>query len=413
MNGRTRTLGVTLALVLILLGSATGCWNRREPENLAHALGIGFDIDEVGNYKAYVQLSNPEGAGGSGKPPEKGTSPASSAWTVSAIGRTPYEAIANTVPFVSRELSVAHVGIIVISERLARQGISPILDALERERTLRTTTRIMVARGDVGKVMSAKVPMEEVTSQAISRGMPVSERERSIVPVKYTTDVIDTLSQPGKEPLLAQLTVLDELSNTSSEVSADGKANEETNPKPPLKLAGAAVFRGDRMVGWMDERETRGWAWLANSVHRAVMVIDLPEAGEGEYTTVIVSQASSKLRPKIDGGNIRFELKVLVDGRIEDQTAPTDFFDSRENVASMNSRVATAIKHDVEKALRTAQSLRADVFGLGWMLYRTKYKEWQKVEGRWDDIFPQVSVEMDIRVDVRRSGLVTKAGAKR
>ena len=412
MSRRTQGLVVALALVLILLVSATGCWNRREPENLAHALGIGFDIDDTGKYRVFVQLSNPEGAGAASQP-SGNTSSADPAWTVSAVGRTPYEALFNTVPLFSRELSVAHVGVIVISERLAQQGIGPILDVLERERTLRTTTRIMVARGDVGKVMSAKVPLEKVTSLGISRAVTVSERERSGLPVKYATDVIDTLAQPGKEPLLAQITVLDEQGHTRNEASKDGDTNKETNPKPPLRLAGAAVFRGDRMVGWMDERETRGWGWLTNMVNRTIMVIELPDAGEGEYMTVVISQVTNKLKPRIDGDNIRFELKIFADGNIEDQTASTDFFHSRENVASMNSRVATAIRNDVEKALRTAQSFNADVFGLGWLLYRTKYKEWKKVDDRWDEIFPQISVDMDIRVDVRRSGPVTRAGAKR
>ncbi len=400
MSGRSRIMAIIL--IWILLISTAGCWNRREPENLAHALGIGFDIDDkTGLYKAYVQFSNPQGSGDSSQSSEKG-SPSAPAWTVSAEGRTPYEAIFNTVPFVSRELSVAHVGIVIISERLAQKGIGPILDLLERERTLRTTIRPLVAKGDIGELMTASLPLEEVTSLGISRGMSVARLERSILPAKYVTEVIDTLAQPGKEPLLPKIEALDNKDAASSE--------KEANQKPPLKAAGGAVFRSEHMVGWMDEREIRGWSWLTNNVGKAIVVIDLP-AREGEYMTVIISQASSKLKAIVDGDDIRFELKLSVDGRIEDQTAPIDLFENRENVGSMNRRIATVIRNDIEKALTKAQSLGSDVFGLGWLLYRTRYKDWLKVEERWDEIFPLVSVDMDIRVDVRRSGLITKAGA--
>lgn len=384
----------------------TGCWNRREPENMAYVLGLGFDLEEeTGLYRAYAQFSNPRGAGATSQSQDQEGKPQYT-WTTSALGQTPYEAIFNIVPLVPRQLAGSHVAIVAISEELARHGIGPILDLFERERALRLTTRPFVVKGEVGRLLTTELPLEEIGSLGVSRGASVCRMQRSIVPVNYLLDVISDLADPGKEPLVARLEV------SGSAEQEDESEKGDASPEAQVRLVGGAVFHGDRLVGEMNGREVRGWAWVTNRVGRAVLVLELP-GSEGEHMTVVISQASSRLEPVLDGGNIRFSLRLLVDGRIEDQTGPLDLITRPDYRASINRRVAAVIRNDIEMALAKAQSLRADVFGFGRLLYRTRYRDWLRVEDRWEEIFPQIVVNVDIRADVRRSGLINRTGAMR
>ena len=384
---------------------ATGCWNRREPENLAYVLGLGFDLcEKTGLYEAYAQFSNPKGAGASNQSQNQ-SSKSQSTWTTQARGHTPYEAIFNMVPLVPRQLSGSHVAIVVISEKLAKQGIGPILDLFERERALRITTRPLVVKGEVGKLLTAELPLEEINSLGISRGASMCRVQRSIVPINYLVDVINHLAEPGKEAMIARLEVL----NTKETLEEESEGDQDS-VAAPVKLAGGAVFRNDRLVGEMNEREIRGWSWITNRVGRAVLVLELPEGAEGEYMTVVISQANSKLKTVVDGNHVSYRLRLYVDGRIEDQTGPLTLLNGPENIANINSRVATVIRNDIEMALAKAQSLKADVFGLGWLLYRTRYRDWLKVQGQWEETFSQVSVDLDIRADIRRSGSIHRTG---
>ena len=43
-------------------------------------------------------------------------------------------------------------------------------------------------------------------------------------------------------------------------------ALKSTRNQAVLKLGDLGVFRGDRLVGWMKRKESRGVAWLSNSV---------------------------------------------------------------------------------------------------------------------------------------------------
>ena len=202
MTKQVRVVAAWLLLGFILTTCITGCWNRREPENMHYALGFAFDIDDEGLYTAHIQIPNPEDGNSGGNGQQAGGSAAHPSWTVSAKGETPYQAIFGAFPFLSKELSVAHVGVVIISEKLARQGIGPILDLLERERTLRISSRVLVAKGDVGKIMSVSVPLDSASSLSISRALSILEKDQSIIPFKDATHIIDTLAQPGKEPMV-------------------------------------------------------------------------------------------------------------------------------------------------------------------------------------------------------------------
>ncbi|MGI6165963.1 MAG: Ger(x)C family spore germination C-terminal domain-containing protein [Limnochordia bacterium] len=81
----------------------------------------------------------------------------------------------------------------------------------------------------------------------------------------------------------------------------------------------------------------------------------------------------------------------------------------REVVPAQSVRLAMG---ETKKVLSTAQALNSDIFGFGWMLYRKEYKHWQGMEADWDEIFPQITLKMDVRADIRRSGLVAKVGTK-
>ncbi len=144
-----------------------------------------------------------------------------------------------------------------------------------------------------------------------------------------------------------------------------------------------------------------------------MLVLEMPGFGEEEYMTVVISQSRGKVIAVPDGDSVRYELKLLVDGRIEDQTGSLDLIARPDQVASINRRVAAVIQHDIEMALAKAQSLQADVFGLGWLLYRTRYQGWLQIQDRWHEMFPRIVMDLDIRANIRRSGLINRTGILR
>ena len=103
----------------------------------------------------------------------------------------------------------------------------------------------------------------------------------------------------------------------------------------------------------------------------------------------------------------RYSLQAFIaaEGRIEDygcDELPLE----EEYFNSLGRRMAEAIRSDVEMGLDKARELKADVFGMGNIMYRTKPKEWARMEGRWEELFPQIKVDIEIEALIERPGLV-------
>lgn len=385
-----------------------GCWNLREPEDMAHVLAVAFDLDEKRDlFKVYAQVANPPALAGEGVSESGGARSASGGkpfWTVSARGHTPLEAMRNLVPLSTKELFWSHASLLVISEKLARKGVLPIMDTFERDRQLRMIARPVVCEGDVGSLMEAEFPLEKAGAEGLLHGVTAVARQRSVFPTMFLSEAVATLSEPGIEMVIGRVEVLSGESKTTSSRSGV--------PKPPVKFSGAAVFRKDRMVGWLNEREARGWHWLMGRVSGSNLILTVPGA-KGSPLTVEVSAASVKVEPLVKGDNVRMKVTLKTEGRIQEVAAPEDLAIEGETIESLKRRLAQVIRNDMEAAISKAQALRSDIFGFGWSIYRTRYNDWKKLEKRWEEIFTVIPVELNVKAEIRRSGLIAEPPSAR
>ena len=187
-----------LLLIGLFVTISTGCWDRREPELLVFVLSVGFDKEPSGDYKIVAQMFNPlalsqEGSGGGSPGGDKKPS-----WVVEASGQTPFEARKNLAPMVSRELFWSYTSTVLISEKLAREGIRPIMDLLERERQFRLIARPLVAEGDIKEILASQYPLEGCSGQALLRQLNTGDKMRSIAPVLEMRELINVAAQPGR-----------------------------------------------------------------------------------------------------------------------------------------------------------------------------------------------------------------------
>ena len=75
----------------------------------------------------------------------------------------------------------------------------------------------------------------------------------------------------------------------------------------------------------------------------------------------------------------------------------------------MDEMFAVEIKSLCEKALNKAQKeLKTDIFGFGETIHRKYPKMWKKMKDNWDDIFPNLPVNITVEVDTKQLGGIGK-----
>jgi spore germination protein KC len=75
-------------------------------------------------------------------------------------------------------------------------------------------------------------------------------------------------------------------------------------------------------------------------------------------------------------------------------------------VAFLEQKKTDAIRGEILAAFEKARELDADIFGFGDAVYQRYPKEWESMKDRWDEIFPDIELEISIQAKLRLMGRI-------
>lgn len=393
-----RFLLVVMGIGLLLLG---GCWNRREVETLAFVMAAGIDkAAEPDKMQLTVQIARPtalvsaSGAGG-------GSGSERAFWLVSSTGYTPFDATRSFAAQSSRRLFWAHNRWMVIGEEAAREGIQDLLDFFVRDGETRRTVRLAVFKGGkASDFLQTELEMERLSSEAY---IGIVQNSRIGLSTAVDIDIhhfLLSLAGEGIEPVAIRAEIIDR----PPDVDIRGQMERSVISSAP-RITGAAVFKGPKLVGWLDKPETRGYNWVVGEAKSSIIVIKRPE-DENKYIGIELIRAGSNITAEMVGGRPTITIAIEAEGVVGDIEDMLLVTDSVAAVTSMERRMATVIANEVYSALEKARELGSDIFGFGQAFYRQHPKEWRHLKENWNDQgFQELEVKVEVKSSIRRSGL--------
>jgi spore germination protein KC len=213
---------IIFCILLLNLTLLSGCYDSRGIEDLAYVTAIGLDISENNLLYLTMQISIPSSGSSSGS--ESGSSQSSKAneITVECTSINTGLALANS--YISKELDLSHCKVIIISEMLAKSGISSYVDTLANNIEIRPDCNIIITKCDAKDfIENAKPSIEALTARYY---------EVSINSSKYTgytpsTELIEFIGNMKNTTIQASA-ILGGL-NTNIENSSSISANSDNN----------------------------------------------------------------------------------------------------------------------------------------------------------------------------------------
>jgi spore germination protein KC len=393
------------ALILITTAALTltGCWNRRDPENLALVLATAFDYNnETQKYEVIAQMANPIAMGGEDAG-QGGGGEKKTYWTVYGDGAASHQAMRNLTLKVSREFFWAHNRVFVFSESIARKGIYPIMDMSARERQLRASAHVAVAEGDIKKLMEAEFPLEEGGAKGLDRQIATIIYERSLFPEKTLNELYSTLSQPGVEMFIGRIKVIADADTPAGGEGAG--ASESPTTAPPVLIGGGALFKGDRMVGWADEQETIGWAYASGRVFRSMLYIKDP-VDDKTPIGIDIEGVENKMHLESGTEGPRIIVEIKARGHLHDIPVDRDLTLESGYIKSLEQRGAQEIRNAVHSAIDLSRRMESDIIGFGNLIYRKQPRLWNEIGDRWYEVFKDIEIDVRVNMNIRRTGLI-------
>ncbi|WP_243388038.1 Ger(x)C family spore germination protein [Bacillus kexueae] len=387
-------LGMIFVIITAVL---TGCWSRRELNDLAIAIAIGIDKGEDGNYLVSTQIVNPaEIASKTGSGGTVGYTPVS---TYQTTAGTIMEAMRQLTTVSPRKIYVAHIRMLVIGEEVAKDGLKDVLDFFSRDHEFRTDFFIVVTKDTKAEdVLSIFTQLEKMPANKMFSSLEMSEKSWAPTRGVFLDELINDLVTDGKEPVLTAITVKGE-----AEKGEHAENVQEIVPDARLKYENLAVFKGDKLIGWLDKDESKGLNYVTGKVENTVGPITCPNGGE-----LITEQIRTKSTVKghVKDGKPEIYVDIWAESNIAEVSCQVDLtkpetITELEKIA--NKRVEELAKFAIEKAQKDFQS---DIFGFGDVIYRKHPKEWKKLKKNWDETFASMPIHVNADFRIRRLGTV-------
>ena len=245
-----RILPVLLTALSIL--PASGCWNYKELETMAIVAGVSFDRSNTGvGYHLTFETLDTSGS-------SDGRSSAVKSQIIETDGYTIFDAARNATRRSNKKLYYGACEVVIVSSELAYEGIAPVLDLLNRDSEPRATIDLFISQASTAEeIIRQKSPNSSITSFALDKINTNNPKYLSKSPYVQLYQADNMLGGEGAALILPALDIVDNQGDKTSE------------------LSGTAVFRGDRLIGFLGIEESKYMLFIKNQVRGGLLLLNM------------------------------------------------------------------------------------------------------------------------------------------
>ena len=386
--------GIFILLILILFVS--GCWDKRELNELAIIVAIGIDkIDD--EYLVSAQVAVPSELS------SKGGGPGHSQVTLyKAKGPTVFEAICQLTKSSPRIMYLGHLRMLIIGETLAREGIGDSLDFLARNWEVRWDFYVAIAKDSTAEnILNVQTPLENIPGAEMYFTLLNSDKTYANTLSVTLLELLRDLDRTGKQPVLTGVHIMGDPKSGSDKSNIDS-----IKPAAKIEFDGLAILHKDKLVGWLDEKDTKSFNSITNHINKSVATISCPNKGK---VNIEIQQFNSKMKGKFKNGKPEVDINILLKGNVGGVECELDL-NKEETLHALEKTFEREVKNAIEKTINKVQKeVDVDIFGFGAAIYHDDPKGWKKVEKNWDEEFSDVKVKVTVNLDIQLIGAINNS----
>ncbi|WP_234489242.1 Ger(x)C family spore germination protein [Paenibacillus sp. S28] len=386
-----------LLSVALLTG---GCWDSQELNTLSIISATSIDRNK-GKWEISFQVVIPQSiatqTGG-------GSAGSQSPTTIfSTKGRSIAEAMQNASLETSRKLFFAHNSVLILSEDVARkEGVGEILDFFLRPFESRETMSVLLTKGKASNLLEVLIPSEKISGNAIQRIIDQSQKNLSMVQNMRLIDFARMIASPDESAMAPELEVSGDLTKQSSL-----DALKKTRNEAVIKLGKLGVFRKDKLVGWIDQKDSSSVAWLSDRVSSMMVVFPCSAKDQKEQLlSYRVMKSSTKLEPKVIHGRSIIFAKIQATGAIDEAGCNLDL-KKPSVIRELERTISKQIGDDVMTTWSHLQEMNVDLAGFMNAIHRKDPSTWRKLMKSKRPV-EDISLRVQVKINIEHTNMITK-----
>lgn len=376
-----------ILLVISLCFILTGCGNYAELDKLAIVTGVAIDKDGDDYEISYLVANSPKGQTSSKEGEAKTT-------VYSGTGETIPDAAMIIEQKSPKKIYLGHVNVVIISEEIAKDGFFKVADWLFRNPETRKQFYLLLAKDEKAKnIIKIISPLESFPSQSIAT---LLESNRNSISASTTTtynNFVGYVLEQGADPIVPTITIKGDVKEGSDQSNI-----ETTEPTAYLALGPLAIFKEDKLVGYVKAKESE----LINLIQNKIKEIKYTLNYNNDDITIDSYNLKTKLSLKDEW---HVNLNITGTGNIYNINSDIDISDPKE-IRKIEKKWNKSLQKSLKKLIKKMQNkYKSDIFGFGNKIYSTYPQKWNQVKDEWNDkYFKQVKVTINSNLKIPDTG---------
>lgn len=444
-----------ILLLLFSLMFTSGCYDLKEPNDIAYVVALGIDTaDEEGVYEYTIQFAKTGQI--SGGAAEEGIKEGNNkVETIIVKSPTVYSGINIANQIVSKSFTLAHTKLIVMSDSVARAGVRDLFDTFGRNSDIRPNVFLAVSNGKAKEYLSEVKPVVE-TNPVTYYELIYEAESGGYVPRIQIKDFyfqLDALDKQNVLPLAGVNTVnkqqaeaedspngtpeggTAEKSEANTEEEGDKelfseKENQEHTElnksgfnflmkaytagsidaykKNASEVMGMAVFKGDKMIGYMSGVESTLYNMLIGRFESNYTSFYNKNTPKVPVTILLEQDKKPRKTVDLTGEKPQINVTVFLEGQLISESVAQPI---ESNIKEMESQVEEATQRALEDFLyRTSQEFDSDIIGFGEVV-KMKFLTYKTFEDYdWYSRYANSEFNVSVNFRLRRAGFIDLNG---
>lgn len=376
----------TLLSLLIIFSNLfllCSCWNYRDIEKAQLVSGFSIDKNEQGNkYLLTIELIDVEASGKDAK---------QSAKFIETQGTTVFDAVRNAISVTGKRLYWAHANVVIISKKIAEEGLTPALDFIIRDAEMREEMYVIISKDKTAaEVLKQQVPLSQTSSDNIE-DMILNQYSVGNAPLVHMYEIIDTLESEGISVYLPTIHL-----------------GENSGLKTAI-VEGTAIFKSDKLIGYLNADETKTFLFLINKFKKGLLTLKEDSINDMDNVTLEVYKSKSKLKPVLSDKKVTMKINIKIDAAIAELVTQKNYIEQKNLQDKLKKDAETKLKTSAESLIAKVQTEYAsDIFGFGRTIKENMPEIWKKTLKKDKDYFKELNYDVTVNITIKNSALTLK-----
>lgn len=416
---------ILLIIAIILTTIPTGCYDRREVDDMAYVVAIGFDKGVTDKLRLTLQFVTFKGGGGMAG--GTGSSGLGGGNELGIVGETAVVTVDCPSFFTglnianistSRQFNLMHTKLLIYSEELARSGeISKYVSAIVRYRQIRKIMHLIVTKGQAADLINEnRTLVGKIPPKAMDLVMTQSDYT-GFFPQVRLFDFYNSFKSTMEQPIAILANV-----NTFANFKKPGQGEMQESISGGEYLAGelprkngikreyfgAAVFHGGKMVGEINGSEVRILKIIQGKFKRGFFTMQDPLAPNYIVPLDVRLRKRPQIKVKTQGNVPEIYVWIPLEGNILAIQSGEQYEELRLK-SILEQAFEQDIKDQADSLIEKCQNqFESDIFGFGrhTVYFFPTIKEWESY--KWHEKFPLAKITTEVDFHIRGTGMMLK-----